>query len=511
MEIELKLLLDPAAKARLLRHRLLIRHAVGKPERAKTLAVYFDTPEFDLLRHRAGLRVRESAGAWRQTMKAGGGALAGLHQRHEWEGPVDGALPDLPRLRHMVGSHSPWTAMLAAPALAERLRPQFTVRVTRSTWQLEVDGDAIELVLDEGTLEREGVRLPICEIELELVSGRPERLYALALELLADLPLRLDHGNKAERGYALCLPPASRARKARPFELARRTSVEAGVQTILGNCLAQIQDNEAGTLQGRDAEYLHQMRVGLRRLRCALTLFDAVAPCPATLQGEIDWLGGVLGAARDWDVLSNSTAAMLGAAPGGEQQLALLKPLLGAMVEQHHAQVAQALLSPRYAALLLNLGGWLLGARWRDGADPAITRQLDSPLRQFADDTMTRGQRRLLKRGRGIADADAQGLHRLRIAVKKNHYAAQFFNAFYRPKQVKAYIAALAALQDQLGWRNDVAVADGLLRQLPQTEPADAAATGFARGYLLARLDQGRQPLREAWRAVRALTLPGAA
>jgi CHAD domain-containing protein len=82
---------------------------------------------------------------------------------------------------------------------------------------------------------------------------------------------------------------------------------------VLGNCLEHIQRNEVAVVEGHDPETLHQMRVGVRRLRSALKLFATVAPCPPALLEDIDWLGMELGAARDWDVLLSSTLARMDA------------------------------------------------------------------------------------------------------------------------------------------------------------------------------------------------------
>lgn len=507
MEIELKLSLEPGAADKLRRLALLRRHAGAKPSRSELLAIYYDTPDFHLMRHGAGLRVRADRGAWTQTLKAGGSVLAGLHQRHEWECALGDEHADLAALRAVMHEAPGWAAVLAAPALQERLQALFTVRVRRSTWLLHVDEAEIELVLDEGTLEACGQTQPICEIELELLSGQPGQLYDFALQLLHHLPLRLDNRNKAERGYALCLPEsgAPAPATARPLTLQRQASVGEGLQAILGNCIAHIQDNEAGVLDGRDPECLHQMRVGLRRLRSALKLFTPVAPCPPELLAELDWLGAALGAARDWDVMATSTLALL---PANAKPAAPLPEMVAAMRARQQRRVADALQSPRYTGLLLAFCAWLPDAG-HEGE--VVLASLDQTLAGFADATLRAARRRLRKRGRRIAEADAHTLHRLRIAVKKARYAAQFFASLYRAKPGKAYAAALGALQDELGWRNDIDVADRLLQQLPQEGAEQTAAVAFARGFLLARLTSQPDQLRRAWRALRDLPLPPAA
>ncbi|MEY8876862.1 MAG: CHAD domain-containing protein, partial [Leptothrix sp. (in: b-proteobacteria)] len=61
--------------------------------------------------------------------------------------------------------------------------------------------------------------------------------------------------------------------KAAAVDLHGRMSIEQGFQAIVASCTAQIQGNAAGVMHGSELESVHQMRVGLRRLRCALRLF----------------------------------------------------------------------------------------------------------------------------------------------------------------------------------------------------------------------------------------------
>ena len=89
-----------------------------------------------------------------------------------------------------------------APALAERLQPVFRTRFRRWARLLVLgDGTRIELALDQGRIEAGASEAPICELELELKSGRPEALFELALALQQDLDLRPEPRSKAERGY----------------------------------------------------------------------------------------------------------------------------------------------------------------------------------------------------------------------------------------------------------------------------------------------------------------------
>ncbi|HEV2611049.1 MAG TPA: inorganic triphosphatase, partial [Noviherbaspirillum sp.] len=336
MEIELKLLISPEHVETLRKHPLLEKHAVKNPRVQELVSTYFDTPTFEIRRCDAALRVRQVNGDnWIQTLKGGGKVEAGLHQNNEWECRVESAAPDLAALRDLVEPGTQWYALLQTPALSERLLPMFTSRVTRTVWKLalkEEDGDdnaaastEIEFALDEGVLERNDVKLPISEVELELKAGSPQQLFDFALKLLDDVPMRIGNQSKAERGYALCMPRQRSAVKAAKLSLSKDMTVGQGLQSIIGNCLLQIQENETGVVQTHDPESVHQMRVGMRRLRSALGIFKELAPCPPALLEEIKWTANQLGAARDWEVLSGSTLAPVARAASEDEGMTALQ------------------------------------------------------------------------------------------------------------------------------------------------------------------------------------------
>ncbi|TFW29024.1 CYTH and CHAD domain-containing protein [Duganella callida] len=473
MEVELKLLLAPEDNDRLLKHPL-----IGGEGRTQRLAArYFDTPDLHLLRHGAGLRVRKVDGEWIQTMKAGGSVQSGLHSRNEWECPIDRSWPRLGKLRKLVGDDAPWRAMLDARDLKERLEPLFLVDVTRQLWDLEVDGSHIEVALDHGHIERHGKRVAINELELELKEGQPASLYAFALHLLEDIPLRISNVNKAQRGYMLVREVGVAPCRAQSLDLPHDASIGDAQLAILGNCLQHIQNNETAVIEGTDPETLHQMRVGVRRLRSALKLFDAVAPCPPGLAEDVQWLGDQLGAARDWDVLVTSTLPRADVSAAGGNALMDLQALV---LETSHAKrrlAAEALLSTRYTKLMLTLGSWML----------QTAPLLSGSAASFSRQTLQQLHGKMLKRAKRMNDDDPVSAHRTRIAAKRARYALEFFHALYRPKSVRAYLKNLSATQDELGRHNDLVMAARMLQALAREHPQAAGEIQFARGYLLAR------------------------
>lgn len=315
---------------------------------------------------------------------------------------------------------------------------------------------------------------------------------------------------------ALIAPPPAVV-KAATLLLSSKLTAEQGLQQIVDNCLAQIQGNQAGVELGSDPESVHQMRVGLRRLHSALGLFAQVAPYPAALLAELEWLTNALGAARDWEVLAGSTLFSVANAGPDQSDLAQLQQAAQAQARKNRQKAAQAVASVRYARLLLALGSWVSGAGWRDRPAPAGQQALQAPLARFAARMLARCHAKLHQRGKLLrgetvqaisASSTARVRHRLRIAAKKVRYAAEFFQSLYPARRMRPYVNALTGLQDALGALNDVAVAAGLLRQLAHDHPELAYSAGCVQGYLAARTERDVRKLGKLWRQFSPIKLP---
>jgi inorganic triphosphatase YgiF len=464
-EIELKLLIDPIAIARLRRHPLLKALCPSGPKTRKLTSIYFDTDDLFLNNQGIALRVRRSGRQWIQTVKGGGSVRAGLHQRDEWEAPVAHDRLDFTKI-----ADPGLIALFSDDALRQRLRPVFETEFTRTIWLLETEaGDQVEMALDRGEVRAGQVSSPISEVELELKAGNPAVLFELALALQASVALRPENASKAERGYALCAAPLSRvAVKSSLPELGRAMTVDAAFRTIAWNCIGQLQDNQSRLQQGYDPEFIHQMRVAVRRLRSALNLFGAAAPGikDTALTAELRWLVGELGPARDWDVFLGETLPPIVEALPQDAGLMRLQQAAGRLCQAARERACAAATSPRYHRLLLTLGSWLWREPWRETAKAAEPAQLGQPLAAYAATTLGRSQRQLCRRGRNLAQLNAEQRHALRIAAKKLRYAADFFSGLYPRKASRRYLQALADLQDELGVLNDQAVTGQLLEQI---------------------------------------------
>jgi inorganic triphosphatase YgiF len=466
MEIELKLSGQPEALKDAFSSAAIRDKAIGRGQSKRFENIYYDTDDRRLRARGLAFRVRKDGRRYYQTLKSDdAGGLAAY--RGEWQTPLRSAEPDLALMPE--GGRE---ALDGAIDPGE-LRPVFATRVQRTVRRIEATDHAgrssvIEAALDFGGIEANGASLPIAEVELELLEGSPEALYTLALELDALVPLRLETRSKSARGYALAagMPPAWY--KAEPAALDPDATVDQAIQAILRNCLQQWWANEAAAFDGSDPEGLHQMRVALRRLRSALSVFGRlIDPAQrAWLAGEAKTIVSSLGPARDWDVFLGELLAPVRAARPDDAGLARLAEAAAAERAEGYADARAAIEAPTYTRYMLQLGRWVEACGWRAQATERGVNWLDRPVVEFAAHLLGKRQRKALKRGQQFAQLSAAERHRLRIALKKLRYATEFFQALYSKKHTRPYLAALKNLQDGLGHLNDVAVAQRLVGSL---------------------------------------------
>lgn len=480
MEIELKLSLAPQDAAALRRHPLL---AGGTPVRKQLHSTYLDTPAWDLLRRRVALRVRKAGRQWLQTLKAEAASVGALTSRPEWE-------CELPRGHHDLGRLPP-EALRHLDGIDTRLiGPAFTTAFRRTAWLVERDGASMEVALDEGEVRAGADALPLCELEIELKSGPPLVLFDLALALLADLPMGVEPRSKAMRGYALAGAVRPAPVKAVAPDLRGCTDAGQAWRALAEAALAQMVGNVPGFLQTpEENEYLHQLRVGARRLSAVAGLAPTLGmPEPAWTDGLKALMDG-LNAARDWDVflaevLPRVESALADAPLGAPTRRQLARAAARA---RGGAQAAVA----GFTALVLAIGRDLAGEPPAGGA-----------VADWAAECLEARWRRLCKRGKDFQHQDALRRHRLRIAAKRMRYTADALaGLFDRPDK---FLGRLAALQDRLGAGQDAVMAGRLMTGLGTRSPQVLFDAGRIAGVLAAGMPAHGSSGGKAWRALLA-------
>jgi inorganic triphosphatase YgiF len=388
------------------------------------------------------------------------------------------------------------------------LRPVFVTKVNRSVRLLELDpGTTVEASIDRGEIRAGGRFEPVSEIELELKSGDAWRLYEHALRLLEVAPLRVENRSKAERAYALARPKRTGPVKSGVAAIVLTMKVGEAFKAIASVAIVHMQANEPGTLAGRDPEYLHQMRVALRRLRSAFRVFAPALPESATsaLVAETRWLARALGPARDWNVFMSETLPPVVEAFTGHAGLVDFAGNCARQERDATRRARRAVGSVRYHRMLLKLGGWLAREGWREAAELPVVEWLDGPVTEFAIAVLEERYAVVRKRGRRLERQSPAQLHRLRIEIKRLRYATDFFGALFPHAEVRRTLSCLARLQNILGAMNDAATAGQLARQALGEQPEKVAseAYGIVIGWGRGRAAALKAELLEAWRAYR--------
>jgi len=423
-----------------------------KPAKEENLiSVYFDTPKHKLARNGVSLRVRHNGDKRLQTVKSEGSGDS--FRRGEWEREIRGNVPNLRK--------TPGTAL--APLLIKlkrRLKPIFATNVHRTRIPVFKNGSRIEVALDEGQVRAGRRSASISELELELKRGKAGDVFKLARELAKLVPAKLELKSKAERGYDLIEHKPIQAVRAAKIKLRRGMSTADAFRIIARSTLRHITANETA-VQRSDSEGVHQMRVGLRRLRAAISLFSKLFGDKQTerIKSELNWLEtGELSPARDLDVYEKGTVEPLRRAAPATRGMKELEDALASRRAAAFAKAKAVIDSPRYRYLLLDTLQWLEVGDWARRP----RRFCDRPIERFAADILTQRTKNATKKTKRLRKFDTRQRHKLRIAVKKLRYASDFFGRLFGShkarKRVSGFKACLTDLQDHLGTLNDIAV-----------------------------------------------------
>jgi len=286
--------------------------------------------------------------------------------------------------------------------------------------------------------------------------------------------------------------------------------IEAALQQCQGHLLA----NRRAARSIDDPEGVHQLRVSVRRARSALALFGgSLARKPARqLRGELRWLGGALGPARDWDVFCRQTLAEVrGELPDAPGLRRLCWEAELQRLTAHRAAV-RALDSDRFAYLVLRLDRYVRGGEWAEDLGRKAKRRLQRPARKAAARLLDDLFADVRVVDRPVSQLESDQLHALRIRGKRLRYGIEFLAPVHPGKASRRFATRLKVLQDVLGRMNDGRVADTLLDSLLgrlEDEDLEAAtrehvarAAGLVSGWSHRRWVHERREVEQAWLAV---------
>jgi CHAD domain-containing protein len=280
------------------------------------------------------------------------------------------------------------------------------------------------------------------------------------------------------------------------FNLQPETRSDAVAKHILLHLLDTLETNVAGARADLDPEFLHDLRVAVRRSRSALSQIKGVfAPdLVERYKSQFGWIGQITGPTRDMDVYLLAFAGYRERLP--ERFRVDLEPLhrfLQAHQSSEQRALANKLGSPHFRKIL---------KEWRSFLEQPVPAQPTAPnaarpIQELADERIYKAFKRVLKEGAAIGpESPAEQMHELRKSCKKLRYLMEFFASLYPAKQVRPVIKALKRLLDNLGNFQDLEVQADKLRGFAHQmveEGQVPADTLLAMGMLVDGLLQRQQ------------------
>ena len=481
-KIELKLALsdaDPASLAtQLTSLPMLARRKLTRQHLHNT---YYDTPDQHLRQAKITLRLRRFTGEvkplWVQSYKTGDQGNSALSQRGEWEELVAGDVLERPMLRS-----TPWSDFDPDGAIFGALGVCFIADFERTRWDVRRrDGSKVGIALDIGHISIGSKKTPICELKLELFSGQPAALLAVAQTIahrMSVMPLAI---SKSARGYALAQNALELPRRAQPPQLSRNLTLTEAAPCVLKEMFCQFTTNLVALRTSDDLEVVHQARVGWRRFKSALRLFKPILnpdtrPSLQPLQGLLSLLSEL----RELDVARTDTLPPLqhafttGNTRRAKDWQAMTRVLAQATTGKREA-LRHALQDPILGSALLDITQWLETPVAINAPGSEIVEQRPA---------LTRWARRRLVRLHGQlklalqAPASTESLHQTRIAAKRQRYAIEALRPLLRRQRAKRWYRQALTLQNDLGAERDLVRAGELLGQLK----VDRGIVEFLRG-----------------------------
>jgi CHAD domain-containing protein len=279
---------------------------------------------------------------------------------------------------------------------------------------------------------------------------------------------------------------------------------DAAAAVVLRGMLEVIEANLDGTIADTDTEFLHDLRVSVRRSRSVQRELKRVFPPDelAHYRAEFRWLQQATGDVRDLDVYVLGFDSMRALVGGRESKYMQddLDPLLRVLRTRRGAArraMVRALRSKRTSTLLSDWGSFLDGLEaMPEDERPDAAR----PIGEVSGERIRKVYRRMLKMGGAIDESSpAEAYHELRKKGKELRYLLELFGVPLFPEEVvKPMIKTLKALQDVLGRHQDREVQISLLRSLaPEVGEATRGETALmAIGVLVARLGEDERAAR---------------
>lgn len=451
----------------------------GKISRQHLKARYFDTAQGALTTHGLIVRMRKEGSRWVQTAK---GPTSSLLERLEHNFILAqqkaGSDPAVDLARHAgtpIGQAIAKALSVKVGEAFPALRLLYEMDVHRTTRLMEHSGSLVEIALDQGRIQSGTQSLALCELEVELKTGQPAHAVALARQWCADYGLSLSSISKSMKGQRLrnagtTVPTVFAAAP----EFHHDATGAQVVVAVLQSCLNHIVPNASEVAAASsDPHHVHQLRVGIRRLRTALRELDGLTDAfDPTWEPALVHVFRQLGEHRDHGHLERDLQPKLLAADGPRVNFG--------QADKDIPDLGAAVRAPAFQDVLLSLIGFAHQfepkvASQHVAARDAVKKLLRTRLKKLRSQA--------LKAGGKFTELSDTDQHRVRKRLKRLRYLSEFSAPFFKSGKLNGFIDALKPAQDALGIYNDELIALQAYRKLAIEDPL----AWFGVGWLAAR------------------------
>ena len=455
----------------------------GGTRRQRLQAAYIDTDDFLLARSGIALRVRKEGRQWFQTLKAPTSSHLERLEHNVSLVHVGSGVPEWNIKHH--SEHLAGKALkkvLSGRSVSE-LKVKYRTDIFRRSAQIRARGALLEYALDTGVIlaphqDGQESSIPVCELEIELLQGQKEAVLIHAKNIIKKYHAYIDTRSKSERGFNLAsgiqsAPPL----KTKALGLNKLNDVTITTE-LLNSCLNQILVNasEINTGVVYFDEHLHQLRVGMRRLKTAMRFMALRAIFfSETDLNILEKVFSELGHYRDLNFLDEKLTPSLEAVQAPVMHLSKVADLPHPQIFLKEQKFQLFLIST--LLLIVHLGRLDSNIKL---LKPLILQELNKvhkDTKKSADHFMS------------IQDDER---HKLRKKLKRLRYSLEFFKDLCDQSAYKAYLKKLEKVADCLGNYNDICVA---LDKIDILVDQDSNVL-FAQGWL--RAEQTRVRLESA-------------
>ncbi len=475
-QLTLEATIPPEAAARLTRLPAIAQRRTGRSRGAGENLLWLDTPTGTLAAE--GLALEQVPRGGRTLLRAIPAPGTASHP---------GALPE-PLPAEMLPDCAPEAPYVSIAAFDGR----------RLAFTLDDPAGPVTAILRNGKLRAVAAEREVARLTL---TGPPAAVVALMQAIAAELPALPPLASLPEEARALAHGVPVRPRRRGAPDLATAETVEDALAQASGHLadavLAMV------PLVGVDAgpEGVHQMRVGLRRLRSMLKLMRKAAdgPAPGALEAGLKTLLAHLGPARDWDVFTRGLGAEIASAMPGNRPLAQFLDAAEQRRVAAYAALETFLASAEFRAIAWSLAAFPAGCAWREGASAEALALQAGALEDFGAHLLARRWKGLARDATEMAAMEAERLHEMRLDAKRLRYAAELFAPLFGHRRTRRFLKRLAGLQEALGLANDATVASDLAQSLANGRAERSFAIGVVTGWAQARALHIRRKAEEAW------------